>query len=237
MQAGVALNTFLDQLHSRIGGDWEPRKSQIMYDLQEASDAARQQEQQEELQQLVSEMQQQWAALQAAASSVSSSSSGSTPSSGAQTASSSAAGGTAGGAAGDTAGSTLMRSPTEESSWVLASAFDLLGMLHDAAQASGRHEPAVLDSIVQVCEAVCPGSDLHVFQALVRVSLVQQQDKAAVAESAAAEEAGAESAAADVAMQALVRALHVRYGPRVEDEDLLPKMIEATSRAANMVWL
>lgn len=191
-----------------------------MYDLQEASDAAQQQEQQQQLQQLVSEMQQRWAMLQAAAGSVSNSNGGS-----------SSTGSEAlvepGSTASSTVGSKSMRSPTEEASWVLASAFDLLGMLHDAAQASGRHEPAVLDAIVQVCEAVCPGSDLHVFQALVRVSLVQQQDK----------DAGAESAAADEAMQALVRALHVRYGPRVEDEDLLPKMIEATSRAANMVWL
>jgi hypothetical protein len=215
------LDTFLDQLHSRIGGDWEPRKSQILYDLQEASDAAQQQEQ--ELQQLVSEMQQQWAMLQAAAGSVSNSSSGSAFISEAQAASGSATGG----AAGSTVGSISMHSQTEEASWVLASAFDLLGMLHDSAQASGRHEAAVLDAIVQVCEAVCPGSDLHVFQALVRVSLVQQQEK----------DAGAESAAADEAMRALVRALHVRYGPRVEDEDLLPKMIAATSRAANMVWL
>jgi hypothetical protein len=89
-----------------------------------------------------------------------------------------------------------------------------------------------MDAIVQVCEEVCPGSDLHVFQALVRTSLTQQQQQ---------QEGGTEvgsAAAADEAMRGLVRALQVRYGPQVAgDSELLQKLIAATSAAANMVWL
>lgn len=108
---------------------------------------------------------------------------------------------------------------------MLASAFDLLGLLHDSTQALGQQDQGMQDAIVQVCEVVCPGSDLHVFQALIRTSLAQQ--------------AGGESqAASDAAMQGLVRALQLRYGPQVAaDPGLLQKMVAATSAAANMVWL
>jgi hypothetical protein len=72
---------------------------------------------------------------------------------------------------------------------------------------------------------------LHVFQALIRTSLAQQQQQQQGG-------AGVGSAAADEAMQSLVRALQVRYGRQIaQDQELLQKLIAATSAAANMVWL
>lgn len=175
-----------------------------------------QRQSQEQLEQLVGNMQQEWGRLLAAAQSraaPNSSSSGRQPS-GVRTGSELGEGGS-----------------QQEACWVLASAFDLLGLLHDTSQALGTPDAAVLDAIVQVCEEVCPGSDLHVFQALVRTSLTQQKQQQGGAEVGSA-------TAADEAMRGLVRALQVRYGPQVAgDSELLQKLIAATSAAVNMVWL
>jgi hypothetical protein len=180
-----------------------------------ASEAGIQQHQsREELQQLVNNMQQEWAQLLAAAKgraqahSSSSSSSSSSPDVG-----------------------CVSGESQQEACWVLASSFDLLGLLHDSCQSLGKPDASILDAIVQVCEEVCPGSDLHVFQALIRTSLAQQQQQ---------QQGDAEvgSTAADAAMRGLVTALQVRYGPQIaQDQELLQKLIAATSAAANMVWL
>lgn len=179
----------------------------------------RQQQSQEQLEQLVGNMQQEWGRLLAAAQSRAAPDSSSS-----------------GGQLGEVGtGSGLGEGGSQqEACWVLASAFDLLGLLHDTSQALGRPDAAVLDAIVQVCEEVCPGSDLHVFQALVQTSLTQQQQQQGGAEVGSA----AAAATADEAMRGLVRALQVRYGPQVAgDSELLQKLIAATSAAANMVWL
>jgi len=241
--SGMPLSSFLDQLHARTGQEFEPRRAQIAAhmtpgtagDLEGSQDetAIGQQQQREELQQLLQQMQQQWEQLLSA---------------GRERAA------VAGAAACDTANSAAENqapfteqqlgslpppatvaaaAASREGSWVLASAFDLLGLLHDASEALGCHDQAVLEAIVRVCKKVCPGSDLHVFQALRWTSLAQQQEQ----QQEGGEDAGFRSMADD-AMQGLVRALQVRYGPQVGlDEVLLSRMVAASSEAANMVWL
>jgi hypothetical protein len=200
--------------------EFEQQRAHIMQAMDSASEEAavpaseagiQQQLSQEELQQLVHNMQQERAQLLTAAKgraqAHSSSSSSSSPG--------------MGGVSGES---------QQEACWLLASSFDLLGLLHDTCQTLGKPDASILDAIVQVCEEVCPGSDLHVFQALIRISLAQQQQPQADAEVG--------SAAADEAMRSLVRALQVRYGLQIaQDQELLQKMIAATSAAANMVWL
>lgn len=217
-QLSTPLSIYLDQLHTRIGMEFEPQRAQIMQAMDSASEEAaaaaseagsqQQQQSQEQLQQLVHSMQQEWAQLLAAAKgrAAAHSRSSSIPSA-------------EGGLSGES---------QQEACWVLASSFELLGLLHDSCQTLGKPDASILDAIVQVCEQVCPGSDLHVFQALIRTSLAQQQQGDA--------EVG--STAADEAMRGLVRALQVRYGPHIaQDQELLQKLIAATSAAANMVWL
>jgi hypothetical protein len=213
-----------------MGQEFEPRRAQIMQDMQDAQDEGSeertqhlQQQAQQQLEQLVTDMRQQWQQLLAAAQSRGQLDSSSMDGSRSHSSSSSTSG---------------LRS--EEACWVLASAFDLLGMLHDSTQTLKQHDEAVQDAIVRVCEVVCPGSDLHVFQALIRTSKAQQHEQGQQegAASMLKDEPGSSTAVSDIAMQGLVRALQLRYGPQVgQDPELLKRMVAATSAAANMVWL
>jgi hypothetical protein len=125
--------------------------------------------------------------------------------------------------------SSVMR---QEEAWALASAFDLLGLLHDARQAAGQPDAAALDALLRVCECACAGSDLHLFQALRRTSIAQSRGAAtstgAHTARAAADDPGG--------MAALTAALRVRYGQQVvADEQLLRRMVAATAEAASLV--
>lgn len=226
-QAGIPLPTFLDSLHTRIGQEFEPWRAQVMQDMQDAQDEGSedstqrlQQQAQQQLEQLVTDMRQQWQQLLAAAQSrdqLDSSSLG-----------------------GSRSSSSTPGLQSEEGCWVLASAFDLLGMLQDSTQRLGQHDQAVLDAIVHVCEVVCPGSDLHVFQALIWTSMAQQHEQGQQEGGASVlgDATVSSTAVSDVAMQGLVRALQLRYGQQVgQNPELLKRMVAATSAAANMVWL
>lgn len=237
----MPLSAFLDQLHARTGQEFEPRRAQIAAhmtpgtagDPQGSQDeTAVGQQQQDELQQLLQQMQQQWEQLLSAARERAAAAGAASV-----VATSSAAGRQAPPSEQQLGSSTpppAAAAVLPEGSWVLASAFDLLGLLHDASEVLGCHDQAVLEAIVRVCEEVCPGSDLHVFQALRWTSIAQQQEE----QQQEVKEGAGFGSRADDAMQGLVRALQVRYGPQVGlDEELLSRMVAASSEAANMVWL
>ncbi|KAF6253937.1 hypothetical protein COO60DRAFT_370678 [Scenedesmus sp. NREL 46B-D3] len=199
----ATLGQLLDSLHTAIGGQYEPRLQALMSQGQEdaadASKEGRRQQPQEVrggLVNLAAEMQQQWEDLQSACVSASSSSSSS---------------------GGGSSSAALLQA------WSEGSAFDLLGLLQEALAAAGEPDAHVLDAMLHVCQALCPGSDLHVFHALRRAS-VEQQSKGEASQEAAA------------AFGKLAGALHVRYGQQVvEDEELLSAMVAASSRAVAMV--
>ncbi|KAF8063744.1 smyd2-b [Scenedesmus sp. PABB004] len=112
--------------------------------------------------------------------------------------------------------------------WTGASAFDLLGLLHEAQAGAGQPAGATLDAVLRVCEQVCPGSDLHVFEAVRRLAAAQ------AAPGGADDGAPAARAASD----ALARAVVARYGPALLHGDgALARLVAASVEACHMVRL
>lgn len=136
-------------------------------------------------------------------------------------------------------------SEDEDAAWVLASGFDLLGLLYDVAEGCEQQDPSVLAAIVTVCEKVCPGSDLHLFQALRLAETPQQQQQRPQQQQQEPLSGqilhqddcrdGDQTLDAD---HCVVRALQIRYGPEaVAEQVMLDRMRAAAAQAADMVWM